>query len=77
MTETMEVLDLEESVQPDDLLKEFEREHYEDILRLNRDVKLAPMKNDNAPSVADISRNWVRGSSMSGTCQAQPRSASP
>jgi hypothetical protein len=52
MTETMEVLDLEESVQPDDLLNEFEREHYEDILRLNRDVKLAQMKYDIAKGEA-------------------------
>ncbi len=29
-----------------------------------------------SPSVADISRNWVWGSSSSGTCQAQPRSDS-
>ena len=29
-----------------------------------------------SPSVADISRNWARGSSISGTCQAHPRSGS-
>ena len=29
-----------------------------------------------SPSVADISRNWACGSSISGTCQAQPRSGS-
>ena len=29
-----------------------------------------------SPSVADISTNCARGSSSSGTCQAQPRSGS-
>jgi hypothetical protein len=29
-----------------------------------------------SPSVADISTNWAWGSSMSGTCHAQPRSGS-
>ena len=32
---------------------------------------------DMSPRVADISTNWARGSSSSGTCQAQPRSGSP
>ena len=30
-----------------------------------------------SPSVALISTNWQRGSSTSGTCQAQPRCGSP
>ncbi len=29
-----------------------------------------------SPRVADISTNWVLGSSSSGTCHAQPRSGS-
>ncbi len=29
-----------------------------------------------SPRVADISTNWVRASSSSGTCHAQPRSGS-
>ncbi|CPU65382.1 Uncharacterised protein [Mycobacteroides abscessus] len=29
-----------------------------------------------SPSVADMSRNWVFGSSSSGTCHAQPRCGS-
>ena len=29
-----------------------------------------------SPRVADIRMNWALGSSMSGTCQAQPRSGS-
>ena len=33
-------------------------------------------KKSTSPSVADISRNCARGSSMIGTCQAQPRSGS-
>ena len=34
-------------------------------------------RNVTSPRVADINRNCVRGSSSSGTCQAQPRSGSP
>ncbi len=33
-------------------------------------------KNETSPSVADISRNCAFGSSISGTCHAQPRSGS-
>ena len=34
-------------------------------------------KNFMSPRVADISTNWARFSSSSGTCQAQPRCESP
>lgn len=49
-----EVIEADLKIVPDtdDLLNEFEREHYEEILRLNRDVKFAQMKYDIAKGEA-------------------------
>ena len=52
LTELENVLEAESDADADSILDELKREHYEDILRLNRNVKLSQMKYDIAKGEA-------------------------
>lgn len=52
LTEFEKVLEAESDADADSIMDELKREHYEDILRLNRDVKLAQMRYDIAKGEA-------------------------
>ena len=52
LTELENVLEAESDADADSILDELKREHYEDILRLNRNVKLAQMRYDIAKGEA-------------------------
>ena len=52
LTEFEKILEAESDADADSILDELKREHYEDILRLNRNVKLSQMKYDIAKGEA-------------------------
>jgi hypothetical protein len=59
-----EVVDAEFEVIPDNEMNELEREHYQEILRLNRDVKLKQMKYDIAKGEAKARKEDLECASL-------------